>query len=507
MSSRPSMADRMITMSEKKYILAVDQSTSGTKALLFDKTGSLIARKDLPHRQIINEIGWVEHDPMEIYRNTIAVLQQVVTDSGIDKKEIAGLGISNQRETSLVWNRETGLPVYNAVVWQCARGAAICDAIEAAGHAPMVKAATGLNLSAYFSAAKIAWVLNWLKEQKDAVSVDQLCAGTIDSWLVYKLTCGKEFRTDYSNASRTQMFNIYDLKWDEEVCGLFGIPTSILAEVTDSNGFYGETDLEGFFEQPIPIHAVFGDSHGALYGQGCHKEGMIKATYGTGSSVMMNVGEKSVTSEHGVVTSLAYGISGKVNYVLEGNINYTGATIKWLVDDVQLIGSSKESEEWARKANPEDHCYLVPAFTGLNAPYFDSKAEAMLCGMTRTTGKAEICRAAVDSIAYQITDILKVMEADSGINMAELRVDGGPTGNSYLMQFQSDMAGIPVRVPQMEELSGIGPAYAAGMALGVYDETVFEREAKAYYRPEAAVEEMEKKYAGWKAAVQSVINR
>jgi len=492
-------------MSEKNYILAVDQSTSGTKALLFDRKGDLIARKDLPHRQIINEIGWVEHDPMEIYRNTIQVLRDVVQESGVPKEEIAGLGISNQRETALVWDRETGLPIYNAVVWQCARGAAICEKLEQAGHAADVKAATGLNLSPYFSAAKIAWVLNWWQEQKEAKgdrSADRLCAGTIDSWLVYKLTDGARFQTDYSNASRTQMFNIHELKWDEKVCGLFGIPTGILAEVTDSNGDYGCTDLEGFFEQPIPIHAVFGDSHGALYGQGCHSVGMIKATYGTGSSVMMNVGETPVVSDNGVVTSLAYGISGKVNYVLEGNINYTGATIKWLVDDVKLIGSSRESEEWARKANPEDHAYLVPAFTGLGAPYFDSKAEATLTGMTRTTGKAEIVRAAVDSIAYQITDILKVMEADSDIKVQELRVDGGPTGNGYLMQFQSDVAGIPVRVPQMEELSGIGAAYAAGIALGLYTEQVFDRDARAYYRPEASADVVEKKYAGWKAAVE-----
>lgn len=492
-------------MSEKNYVLAVDQSTSGTKALLFDRNGDLIARRDLPHRQIINEIGWVEHDPMEIYQNTIRVLQDVVRESGIPKEEIAGLGISNQRETALVWDRETGLPIYNAVVWQCARGAAICEKLEQDGQAAAVKAATGLNLSPYFSAAKIAWVLNWWQEQKESAGrsiADSLCAGTIDSWLVYKLTGGERFQTDYSNASRTQMFNIHELKWDEKVCGLFGIPTEILAEVTDSNGDYGYTDLEGFFEQPIPIRAVFGDSHGALYGQGCHRVGMIKATYGTGSSVMMNVGEIPVVSENGVVTSLAYGISGKVNYVLEGNINYTGATIKWLVDDVKLIESSRESEEWARKANPEDHAYLVPAFTGLGAPYFDSKAEATLTGMTRTTGKAEIVRAAVDSIAYQITDILKVMEADSDIKVQELRVDGGPTGNRYLMQFQSDVAGIPVRVPQMEELSGIGAAYAAGITLGLYTEQVFERDARAYYRPEAAAELIEKKYAGWKQAVE-----
>ncbi|MCX4315594.1 MAG: FGGY family carbohydrate kinase, partial [Lachnospiraceae bacterium] len=281
-------------MSEKNYILAVDQSTSGTKALLFDRTGALVARKDLPHRQIINEIGWVEHDPMEIYRNTIQVLQDVVTESGVPKEEIAGLGISNQRETAMVWNRETGLPVYNAVVWQCARGAALCERLEQEGHAAVVKAATGLNLSPYFSAAKLAWVFHWLKEQNQAGDAKEslektLCAGTMDSWLVYKLTKGERFQTDYSNASRTQLFNIHTLSWDEELCCLFGVPMESLATVTDSNGDYGSTDLEGFFQEPIPIRGVFGDSHGALYGQGCHKVGMIKTTYGTGSSVMMNI--------------------------------------------------------------------------------------------------------------------------------------------------------------------------------------------------------------------------
>ena len=493
-------------MSEKNYILAVDQSTSGTKALLFDRTGALVARKDLPHRQIINEIGWVEHDPMEIYRNTIQVLQDVVTESGVPKEEIAGLGISNQRETAMVWNRETGLPVYNAVVWQCARGAALCERLEQEGHAAVVKAATGLNLSPYFSAAKLAWVFHWLKEQNQAGDAKEslektLCAGTMDSWLVYKLTKGERFQTDYSNASRTQLFNIHTLSWDEELCCLFGVPMESLATVTDSNGDYGSTDLEGFFQEPIPIRGVFGDSHGALYGQGCHKVGMIKTTYGTGSSVMMNIGEKPIVSEHGAVTSLAYGLSGKVFYVLEGNINYTGATIKWLAEEVGLIGSSKESEEWAKKANPEDHTYLVPAFTGLGAPYFDSQAEGVICGMTRMTGKAELVRAAVDSIAYQITDILKVMEEDSGILVQELRVDGGPTGNQYLMQFQSDIAGIPVRVPQMEELSGIGAAYAAGIALGLYEESVFERDARAYYEPKLSAGPGEKKRDGWKRAV------
>lgn len=516
------MEERKKIMDGKNYILAVDQSTSGTKALLFGPAGELICRRDLAHRQIVDERGWVEHDPMEIYRNTLHVLRQAVEESGVPKGQIAGLGISNQRETAVVWDRETGMPVHNAVVWQCARGEAICKELEQAGYAGEVKKATGLNLSPYFSAAKIAWILRWYEKHASGTErwVHGLAAGTVDSWLVYKLTHGKEFKTDYSNASRTQLFNINTLCWDERICGWFGIPMGLLAQVQDSNGDYGCTDLEGFFDEPIPIHAVFGDSHGALYGQGCHKVGMTKATYGTGSSAMMNIGagkeaitgggdplgkesaecEGGMPDFGGAALSIGYSLSGRVEYVLEGNVNYTGAAVKWLVEDVGLLQSPRESEEWARKANPEDRTYLVPAFSGLGAPYFDSGAKALFCGMARTTGKAELVRATVDSIAYQITDIIKVMEEASGIRVTELRVDGGPTGNAYLMQFQSDLAGIPVRVPQAEELSGIGAAYAAGIALGLYDERVFGREAKAYYRPQAD-EAVEERYGGWKAAV------
>lgn len=490
-----------------KYVLGIDQSTQGTKALLFDTEGTLLCRADLPHKQYIDERGWVEHDPEEIYANTVQVVKNLVEKANIDKNEIAVLGISNQRETALVWDRTTGKPVYNAVVWQCARGAQICDAIAAAGHADMIRSHTGLQLSPYFSAGKIAWVLQNVEGAQEKANKGELCCGTIDSWLVYKLTGGKEFRTDYSNASRTQMFNIGELAWDEEVCGFFGIPTSCLAEVTDSDGEYGMTDFDGYLDNPIPIRGVLGDSHGALFGQGCIERGMIKTTYGTGSSIMMNIGTEPVYSQ-GVVTSLAWKLNGEVNYVLEGNINYTGAVITWLKDDLELISNPGETEALAYAANPKDKTYLVPAFTGLGAPYWDSDAAGVITGMTRTTKRAEVVRAGLDCIAYQITDVVEAMSKESGIAIGELRVDGGPTRNKYLMQFQSDIARVTVQVPSAEELSGIGAAYAAGIAVGMYNrDEAFAKMSRTKFETKMAEEEREEKYAGWKRAVAQVLTK
>ena len=490
-----------------RYVLGIDQSTQGTKALLFDEEGALICRTDLPHRQYINEKGWVEHDPEEIYINTLAVVKNLVEKAGINKNDLAVLGISNQRETAMVWNRTTGKPVYNAVVWQCARGARICEEIEKAGDADMIRSHTGLQLSPYFSAAKIAWVLKNVEGVQEIADKSELCCGTIDSWIVYKLTGGKEFRTDYSNASRTQMFNISELKWDKQVCGLFGIPTTALPEVTDSDGKYGTTNFDGYLDHEIPIRGVLGDSHGALFGQGCVEKGMIKSTYGTGSSVMMNIGEEPVFSNR-VVTSLAWKLGGEVNYVLEGNINYTGAVITWLKDDLELISSPDETAQLAKESNLADKSYLVPAFTGIGAPYWDSEATGILTGMTRTTKRKEIVRAALDCIAYQITDVIKAMSAESGIDISELRVDGGPTKNKYLMQFQSDIAHVTVQVPSSEELSGIGAAYAAGIAVGIYNkEEVLNKMTRTRFTPQMQSEERAQKYAGWKSAVEQVLHK
>ncbi len=492
---------------QEKYILSIDQSTAGTKALLFDNKGDLICRSDKSHRQIIDEKGWVEHDPEEIYRNTVEAVKAVVEKAGIDKSLIVGVGISNQRETAMAWDRGTGKPVYNAIVWQCARGEAICKEIEKAGHAEEIRKATGLNLSPYFSAAKLAWILQNVPGVKEKAQAGELCMGTMDSWEVFRLTGGKSFKTDYSNASRTQMFNIFDLTWDEHICSLFGIDTACLAQVCDTNANYGETDFEGFLPHPIPIHGVIGDSHGALFGQGCLQKGMIKTTYGTGSSVMMNIGETPMLSASGVVTSIAWGMDGRVEYVLEGNINYTGAVMKWIVEDLGLLASPKEASKTAMAANEEDETYLVPAFTGLGAPYWDSDAKAVIYGMTRTTGKNEIVRAAEDCIVYQIADIIGIMSRESGISIDSLRVDGGASRDRYLMQFQSDILGIPVRVASVEELSGVGAAYTAGLALGVYTKEVFERMTRQDYLPQMDAATRAKKRAGWDKALSVVLTK
>lgn len=489
---------------EHTYIISVDQSTQGTKALLFDNTGKLQKRTDVAHRQIISEKGWVSHDPEEIYRNTLRAVKDLIEESGVKRSEIKGLGISNQRETTVVWNKETGEPVTDAIVWQCARAEKICEREEIKCQAQMINKRTGLKLSPYFPAAKMAWILDNIEEAKKLKEDHALCFGTIDTWLVYRLTKGKSYKTDYSNASRTQLFNIFSLKWDEEICQLFGIDPEDLPEVCDSDSIFGMTDFEGLLEESIPIHAVLGDSHGALFGQGCLNRGDIKATYGTGSSIMMNIGETPVLSSHGVVTSLAWGMNGKINYVLEGNINYTGAVISWLKDDVRLIDSPGETESLCKEAIQDDELYLVPAFTGLGAPHWKSNARASLNGISRTTGKAEIVRAAIECIAYQITDVVRAMEADAGEEIRELRVDGGPTKNGYLMQFQSDILGSKVFVPEAEELSGIGVAYAAGIAMGIYDTDIFKNMGRTLWEPKMDHEIRNKKYKGWIESVKKI---
>lgn len=479
-----------------KYILSIDQSTSGTKALLLDENGLLLGRADLPHQQKINSLGWVSHDPIEIYENTIAAAKKLIEAHNADASQIAAIGISNQRETSLIWDRTTGEPVADAVVWQCGRAQQICDRLES--YAEMIRQKTGLRLSPYFPAAKLAWIL----ENTPSIANRNLCAGTIDSWLVYKLT--GQFKTDYSNASRTQLFNISTLRWDEDLCRLFGVDPGMLPEVCMSDSRFGDTDMGGILPHKIPIYGVLGDSHGALFGQGCVEPGMAKATYGTGSSIMINLGEEPLFSGRGIVTSLAWGMGGKVSYVLEGNINYTGSVIKWLVDEVKLLSSSKEAGRLAMQADPNDSTYLVPAFTGLGAPYWKSDARAVICGMGRGTGRAEIVKAAEESIGYQIADVVKAMEAD-GASLTELRADGGPTRDKYLMQFQADILGLPVAVPEREELSGIGAGYCAGIACGLYPKDIISRTERRCYRPEQSEDWIDEHYKGWKNAVNMLM--
>lgn len=504
---------------EKKYVLAIDQSTQGTKGILFDTEGNLTCRTDLPHQQIINEKGWVSHDLNEIYRNTIQVVKNLVEKAGIQKEEITCLGISNQRETSASWSRKSGEPLAPAIVWQCSRAEEICERIKTnvmiapdreqnvnGGVAEIIRLKSGMNLSPYFPASKFAWLQENVEAVKHAKKNDDLCLGTIDTWLLFKLTKGAVYATDYSNASRTQLFNIHELKWDEEICSWFGIDAKKLPKVCDSSYEYGTTDFEGYFQTPIPICGVVGDSQGALFGQGCVEKGMVKATYGTGSSVMMNVGETPIQSELGLVTSLAWGMNGKVNYVLEGNINYTGAVITWLKNDMGLIRSPGETQEMAVEANRNDTTYLVPAFSGLGAPYWQPNAKAMMYGMSRTTGKKEIVKAALESIAYQITDIVEMMKAEDGIEVKEFCVDGGPTKNQYLMKFQSDILGTTVTLPKCEESSALGAGLMAGLQTGMYTmDTVTARTNRNQYIPSMIHAERETKYLGWKEAVSKVL--
>lgn len=489
-----------------RYIISIDQSTQGTKALLFDKNGTMMCRSDMAHKQMINDKGWVSHDPEEIYENMLKVIRNVLVKANISPEMVEGIGISNQRETSCIWNCSNGLSFAPAVVWQCTRAAELCEQEVIQKNAQMIFQRTGLKLSPYFPAAKIAWLLENVPGIKEEVKKHQVCHGTMDSYLIYRLTKGEVYATDYSNASRTQLFNIFTLQWDEEICKLFGIERENMPKVMDSDACYGYTDCEGLFSKPIPIHAVMGDSHAALFCQNCRRKGLAKATYGTGSSIMLNIGEKPVLSTHGLVTSLAWSEEGKVQYVLEGNLNYTGSVITWLKDDMKMIDCPNDSESLARIANQRDHLYLVPAFSGLGAPYWNTHARAALIGMDRTTGKPEMVRAALECIAYQITDILRVMNEDSGQKLAELRVDGGPTRNEYLMQFQSDMAGCRVLVPDVEELSGIGAAYMAGIALGMWREKIFEHIHYNEHVPKMEDILVTQKYCGWKDAVQ-IINK
>ncbi|MDO4554115.1 MAG: glycerol kinase [Lachnospiraceae bacterium] len=485
-----------------QYVLGIDQSTQGTKAILVDEEGIIIGRADRSHEQIINEQGWVSHNLEEIYQNVLLAVQDVVEKTGINKDNILTIGISNQRETTAIWEAN-GKPLNKAIVWQCSRAKDIAANLQ--DHADLIKKKTGLQLSPYFPAAKMTWLLKNTPGLKD-IQIKDIRLGTMDSWLIYRMTHGKFHVTDYSNASRTQLFDIQKLCWDEEICNLFQVPMNCLPQVHDSDSEFGETDLEGFFTKPIPIHSALGDSHAALFGQGCHKSGMTKTTYGTGSSIMMNTGENCVASRHGLVTSLAWGIHGKVNYVLEGNINYTGAVITWLKDDVKLIESPAETDALAKQAKEQDQTVLIPAFSGLSAPYWCNDAKAMLYGMTRTTGRNEIVKAALNSIALQIQAVLSAMQKDSGMELIELRVDGGPTRNDYLMQAQSNLSQLTVAISEIEELSALGAAYMAGISMGLYElDTLFTANKRKYYQPDMSSEVRQQILDTWEEAISVVV--
>lgn len=489
----------------RSYVLSVDQSTQGTKAVLFAENGSVVAKTARPHAQIVNDLGWVSHDPEEIMTNVLAVCRDVCKRAGVRPGEVRALGISNQRETCLAWDRQTREPLADAVVWQCGRAKGVCDELAAArpGMAQRVKDLSGLDLSPYFSASKLAWLLRNVPEVREAADRGTLALGTMDSWLVFKLTEEHSFLTEPSNACRTQLLDLRTGQWSDELCDCFGVPRQALAQVVPSDSVFGHTTLGGLFPDPIPICGVLGDSQAALAAQNCLEPGDAKATYGTGSSVMMQTGQAVVESENGLVSSIAWDFGGRRSYVLEGNLNYTGAVISWLKDQMGLITDPGEVEAIIAKANPADRAYFVPAFTGLGAPWWDSEATGLLTGVTRTTGRAEMVKACAECIPYQVADVVAALRADSGVEVGELRVDGGPTRNRYLMQMQADVANAQVVVSSLAELSAAGAAFVAGRSAGVWQANeIYNRVTRSHFEPLMDEATRKAKLRGWHAAVR-----
>ena len=491
-----------------KYILSIDQSTSATKAILFDATARIVQAESLAHRQYYPRPGWVEHDPDEIYTNTLAVMRRCVEGSGIPPAEIAGLAITNQRETVVVWEKDSGRPVCNAIVWQCNRGAVLCEALRHRGLNESIQAKTGLMIDPYFSATGIAWVLDVVPGARKKALEGKLLYGTIDAWLLWKLSAGRIHATDPSNASRTMLFNLHTQRWDEDIHRELGIPLSMAPALMHSDEIFGFTDAGGLFDKPIPIGGIMGDSHAALFGQQCYETGMAKATYGTGSSVMLNIGEKPRMAPEGLVTSVGFSLQSKTFYAFEGNIHCTGATIQWLKEQLQLIADPKETEDLAISVSDTGGVYLVPAFAGLGAPHWDNRARALICGMTLGTKKAHVVRAALESIAYQVKDLIEAMTTRSGIRLRELRVDGGATRNNFLMQFQADMLRSDVTRSPTREASALGSAMACGLAIGFWNSTgdfAKLRGEDERITPSMPAGEAEDLYEGWARAVKRAI--
>ena len=489
------------------YIISIDQSTSATKAVVFNEQCQLVCRKNVPHKQYYPKPGWVEHDAEEIYRNMVEAVREVVEATKGDDITYS-LAITNQRETAVVWNRFTGKPVYHAVVWQCQRGAEICNELKSRGMTDFIRERSGLLIDPYFAASGVKWILDNVDGARRAAEKGELMMGTIDTWLIWKLTGGRRFVTDYTNASRTLLFNIHTLDWDKDLLDLFTIPRNMMAEPLPCDSVFGETTVEGIFTEPITIAGVLGDSHGALAGQMCFEAGMGKATYGTGSSVMVNIGEKSMTAPDGLVTSVGFAACGKVFYAFEGNIHCTGATIQWMADKLQLIKSPAEIEKFALGVRDNGGVYLVPAFAGLGAPWWNSQAKAMVCGMTLATEKGHVCRAALEAIAYQIKDLVDLMTQHAGITLKELRVDGGPTKNQFLMQFQADMLNACINRSDVEEASAMGAMVMNGLARGVWgglEEVAALRTTDNRVFPNMKDDERGRLYAGWTAAVKTVL--
>jgi len=489
---------------EESYLLAVDQSTQATKAIIFDCSGRPVYRVTKLHKQIYPSPGFVEHDPLQILENTKAAIYETICESHIPLSKVASLSITNQRETILAWDANTGLPVYNALVWQDERGIELCNILSQEHFENPIREKTGLKLDPYFSATKLAWIVKNSNAAKNALKNDRLMAGTIDTWLIWNLTDRVVFATDYSNASRTMLFNIKTLDWDEELVSTFGLSGILLPEPRSSDSYFGDARIPGF-DRTLPITSVMGDSHAALFGHNGWNQGDIKATYGTGSSIMMNIGSVPDVSKNDLVISIGWGFQKKISYVLEGNIHSTGYTLRWLRDNLGLFSSYDEAERLAEEVPDNGGVYLVPAFSGLGAPYWDNKARACITSISRNTTKAHLIRAALESIAYQISDLISLMEEKGGIGLHELRVDGGPTRNDFLMQFQCDLLNRVVVPSGIEEVSALGSAFMAGLATGFWkdlEEIQSLRETNRSFSPAMDQKEACRLYEGWKKAIE-----
>lgn len=493
---------------EKKYVLALDQGTTSSRAILFDRLGNIVGVAQKEFTQIYPKAGWVEHDAMEIWGTQSGVAREVLETIGVHPQEIASIGITNQRETTVVWDKHTGKPIYNAIVWQDRRTAGICDELKEKGLETYIRENTGLVVDAYFSGTKVKWILDNVEGAREKAQRGELLFGTVDTWLIWKLTRGQVHATDYSNASRTMLYNIMDLNWDEKMLQELDIPSSMLPEVKDSIGIYGVTDPQTFGGSEIPIAGVAGDQQAALFGQTCFESGMAKNTYGTGCFMLMNTGTKAVSSKSGLLTTIAWGMDGKVEYALEGSIFIGGAAVQWLRDGLKLFDSASDSEYYAGKVKDTDGVYVVPAFAGLGAPYWDMYARGAMFGLTRGTQKEHIVRATLNSLAYQTKDVLGAMESDSGLKLQSLRVDGGATGNNLLMQFQADILGVPVQRPQLTESTALGAAYMAGIAVGFWEKGDIARRASgdATFEPHMDEAVRTKLYKGWKKAVKRTMD-
>ncbi|TYS91517.1 glycerol kinase GlpK [Rossellomorea aquimaris] len=492
----------------EKYILSLDQGTTSSRAILFNKKGEVahIAQKEFT--QHFPNPGWVEHSANEIWGSILAVIASALSESSIKPDQIEGIGITNQRETTVVWDKETGDPVYNAIVWQSRQTAGICEELKSQGHNDTFRDKTGLLIDAYFSGTKVKWILDNVEGAREKAEKGKLLFGTIDTWLIWKMSGGKAHVTDYSNASRTLMYNIYDLKWDQELLDILGIPESMLPEVRPSSEIYAKTVPYHFFGKEIPIAGAAGDQQAALFGQACYEEGMAKNTYGTGCFMLMNTGEKAVKSNNGLLTTLAWGIDGKVEYALEGSIFVAGSAIQWLRDGLRMLKDAKDSQGYAEKVDSTDGVYVVPAFVGLGTPYWDSDVRGAVFGLTRGTSKEHFVRATLESLAYQTKDVLTAMEADSGISLKKLRVDGGAVKNDFLMQFQSDILSVPVERPVVNETTALGAAYLAGLATGFWDnrdEISKQWNKDKQFEPQMPVETQGELYNGWKKAVKAAM--